>query len=85
MDVSVIIVTRNTCALTGAAVRSVPAVAGSLTGEVIVVDNGSGDDTAGVLARDFPSVKLIRSETNLGFARACNLAAKEAIGKIAAE
>ena len=80
MDVSVIIVTRNTCALTGAAVRSVPAAAGSLTGEVIVVDNGSGDDTAGVLARDFPSVKLIRSETNLGFARACNLAAKPAQG-----
>ena len=81
MDVSVIIVTRNTCALTGAAVRSVPPAAGSLTGEVIVVDNGSGDDTAGVLVRDFPSVKLIRSETNLGFARACNLAAKQAQGE----
>jgi GT2 family glycosyltransferase len=80
VDVSVIIVTRNTCALTGAALRSVPAAVGSLTGEVIVVDNGSGDDTPGVLARDFPSVKLIRSETNLGFARACNLAAKEAQG-----
>jgi GT2 family glycosyltransferase len=51
-----------------------------LTGEVIVVDNGSDDDTAGVLVRDFPSVKLIRSETNLGFARACNLAAKQAQG-----
>jgi GT2 family glycosyltransferase len=81
VDVSVIIVTRNTCALTGAAVRSVPPAAGSLTGEVIVVDNGSGDDTAGVLVRDFPSVKLIRSETNLGFARACNLAAKQAQGE----
>jgi GT2 family glycosyltransferase len=80
VDVSVIIVTRNTCALTCAAVRSVPAAAGSLTGEVIVVDNGSGDDTAGVLVRDFPSVKLIRSETNLGFAHACNLAAKQAQG-----
>jgi GT2 family glycosyltransferase len=80
VDVSVIIVTRNTCALTSAALRSVPAAVGSLTGEVVVVDNGSGDDTPGVLARDFPSVKLIRSETNLGFARACNLAAKEAQG-----
>jgi hypothetical protein len=81
MDGSVIIITRNTCALTCAAVRSVPAAAGSLTWEVIVVDNGSGDDTAAVLARDFPSVTLIRSEANLGFARACNLAAKPARGE----
>jgi hypothetical protein len=80
VDVSVIIVTRNTCALTCAAIRSVPAAAGPLTAEIIVVDNGSGDDTAGVLVRDFPSVKLIRFETNLGFARACNLAAKQAQG-----
>jgi len=81
MDGSVIIITRNTCALTCAAVRSVQAAAGSLTWKVIVVDNASGDDTAGVLARDFPSVKLIRSGANLGFARACNLAAKPAHGE----
>jgi GT2 family glycosyltransferase len=80
VDVSVIIVTRNTCALTCAAVRSVPAAAGSLTWEVIVVDNGSRDDTAGALVHEFPSVKLIRCETNLGFARACNLAVKQAQG-----
>ena len=81
MDVSVIIITRNTCALTCAAVRSVQAAAGSLTWEVIIVDNGSGDDTARVLTRDFPSVKLIRSEANLGFARASNLAGKQAQGE----
>jgi GT2 family glycosyltransferase len=81
VDVSVILITRNTSALTGAAVRSLSAAAGSLTWEAIVVDNGSDDDTVEALARDFPSVKLICSKINLGFARACNLAAKSAAGE----
>ncbi len=75
-DVSVIIVTRNTCALTCAAIRSVAEGHGSLTTEVALVDNASTDDTPKVVARDFPSVKYIRSESNLGFSRANNLGAK---------
>ena len=41
--------------------------------EVIVVDNGSQDDVESV-AREFPFVRLIKSTTNLGFARAVNKA-----------
>jgi len=78
-EVSVIIITRNTCALTRAAIRSAEEAAGG--GEIIVVDNGSSDDTATVLPPEFPSVQLIRSEINLGFARACNLAARRAHGE----
>jgi hypothetical protein len=44
-----------------------------------VVDNASGDDSVGMLRRDFPQVKLIASQTNLGFA-AGNNAALRAIG-----
>jgi hypothetical protein len=81
MDVSVIIVTRNTCDLTCAAVRSVQAAADSVSREITVVDNGSTDGTATALKQNFPSVNLIHSETNLGFARGCNLAAKPAQGE----
>jgi GT2 family glycosyltransferase len=81
MDVSVIIVTRNTCALTCAAVRSVFEIADGLAREVIVVDNGSTDQTAEALAREFPKAKYVRSETNLGFARANNRGAAEATGE----
>jgi glycosyltransferase involved in cell wall biosynthesis len=81
MDVSIIIITRNTCALTGNAIRSVQAGGDSVSKEIIIVDNGSNDNTAAVLKHDFPSIKLIRSETNLGFARVCNLAAKQARGE----
>jgi glycosyltransferase involved in cell wall biosynthesis len=52
MDVSVIIVARNTCALTCDAIRSVLDSYDSLAREIFVVDNGSTDDTASVLARE---------------------------------
>ena len=81
MDVSIIIVTRNTCTLTRAAIQSVldsrdlPAV------EIFAVDNGSTDETPAALPLEFPLLQFIRSEKNLGFARACNLAAKAARGE----
>ena len=75
-DVTGVIVTRNTCAFTCAAIRSVEESRGGLSTEVVVVDNGSTDDTGVALARDFPAAKYIRSATNLGFARANNLGAK---------
>ena len=76
-DVTGVIVTRNTCAFTCAAIRSVEESRGGLSTEVVVVDNGSTDDTGAALARDFPAAKYIRSATNLGFARANNLGAKD--------
>jgi hypothetical protein len=81
MDVSVIILTRNTCALTRAAIQSVLDSNDLLAKEILVVDNGSTDETQSVLPREFPNLKLIRPERNLGFARACNLAAKHASGE----
>ena len=80
-DVSVIIVTRNTCALTRAALQSVLDGHDSPAAEILVVDNGSTDDTASVLPGELPQIRFIRSEKNLGFARAGNLAAKSASGE----
>lgn len=81
MDVSIIIVTRNTCALTRLAVKSVLDSCDSLAKEILVVDNGSTDDTVSILAREFSGLKLIRSEKNLGYPRACNLAVKQLSGE----
>jgi len=81
MDVSVIILTRNTCALTRAAIQSVLDSRDSLAKEILVVDNGSTDETQSVLPREFPGLKLICPGKNLGFARACNLAAKQSSGE----
>jgi N-acetylglucosaminyl-diphospho-decaprenol L-rhamnosyltransferase len=49
--------------------------------EVILLDNGSADDSAAFVEREFPEVRLVRSDVNLGFIRATNLASKHAGGE----
>lgn len=80
-DISVIIVTRNTRDLTQSAVASVFAKSDDLQIEIIVVDNGSVDGTADLLRANFPGIRCLRSETNLGFAKAVNRAAQESTGE----
>ena len=78
IDVGCVIVTRNTRALTCEAIQSILESQDTLRKTVVVVDNGSTDDTAACIARDFPSVICLRSESNLGFARANNRGALQA-------
>lgn len=47
-------------------------------GCVIVVDDMSSDDSVAYLRREWPSVRLIENEANLGFAGACNVGMKAA-------
>jgi GT2 family glycosyltransferase len=81
MTVSIVIVTRNTSALTQAAVRSVYDSQDELAKQIVVVDNGSTDETSTTIPREFPSVQYLRSETNLGFARANNLGVRACEGE----
>lgn len=58
-----------------AVARCVESVLGSTYAalRVIVVDNASGDGTAGVLARRFPTCRVVETERNLGFGAGCNV------------
>ena len=49
--------------------------------EVIVVDNGSKENEASILQERYPSIIVIRSDKNLGFAGGNNLGIKAAKGK----
>ena len=49
--------------------------------EVIVVDNGSRENEASMLQTQYPYIKTIRSDQNLGFAGGNNLGIKVAIGR----
>ncbi len=84
IDVSVIIVNYNVKELLGNCINSVLSSTGKLKLEVIVVDNNSFDGSADYINQKFknnPSVRLIESKINLGFAKANNIGAKAANGK----
>ena len=49
--------------------------------EVIVVDNGSTKNEASILQTQYPYIKAIRSDQNLGFAGGNNVGIKTATGK----
>jgi GT2 family glycosyltransferase len=49
--------------------------------EVVVVDNGSYEDVQGMLAKEFPEVRMIRLDTNHGFAGGNNRGIEISQGK----
>lgn len=76
LDVAVIIVTYNSANQIIGCLNSVYANGGRIKKEVIVVDNGSQDETVSIIKARFPQVRLFDTGNNLGFAKACNYAAK---------
>ena len=81
-DVSIILVLYNQAELTFACLASiVETLAGAPFGvEVVIVDNGSTDQTAALLGR-LEGAKLLRNGANLHFLRAVNLAARAVRGR----
>jgi GT2 family glycosyltransferase len=85
--VSIIVVSFNTRELLRECVQSILAecvrLPAGLTAEILVVDNASSDGSPEMIERKFAAsaVRLIRSEVNLGFAAANNLAMEAARGR----
>ena len=67
MELAVIVLNWNAAAETISCVRAIASWK-RLRPTVWVVDNGSADGSAGVIARECPDVRLIRNSVNLGFA-----------------
>jgi GT2 family glycosyltransferase len=68
-NIDVVIVNRDRARLLAAALRSVEAALESAgaRGEIVVVDNDSTDESAELVAREFPSVRWIQLDANMGF------------------
>ncbi len=73
MELSVIIVSYNVCALLRQALQSLTEAARGISNEIIVVDNNSSDGSAEMVGKDFPGVRLIVAGSNEGYSAGCNL------------
>jgi GT2 family glycosyltransferase len=73
MDVSIIIVNWNTKDLLRDCLDSIIEQTKKVEYEIIVVDNGSADDSVEMVRKKYPLVTVIENNENLGFARANNI------------
>ena len=81
MRLSIVFLNYNTRDLTRQALNSVLAAAEGLAVEIFVVDNASVDGSADMVAEEFPQVKLICNEANVGFAAGNNVALRQVTGE----
>ncbi len=81
MQVSVVIVSYHIRDFLRACLMSVFRALDGIDGEVIVVDNASGDGTCEMLAKEFPGVIRICRPENEGFSKANNRGVALAKGK----
>ena len=81
LDLSICLVSLDCRLVLPDCLAAIPASASRCTFEIIVVDNASRDGTADFIARNYPDVRLIRNERNVGFTRAANQAIRAANGR----
>lgn len=79
--VSIIIVNWNTKEFLEDCLDSIPKACRDIPFETIIVDNASVDGSTEFIKAKHRNVKLLENLSNLGFAKACNQAAKVASGK----
>jgi GT2 family glycosyltransferase len=78
LDLAIIIVNYNTCALLRDCLRSVFASQGDFSYRVVVVDNASADGSVEMVRREFPQVDLIASPLNGGYPYGNNVGLRRA-------
>ena len=79
--VSAIIVTCNSENVIAACLKSLRGQATAAGGEIMIIDNNSRDATIRSAKAVDPSIKILQSKKNIGFAAAVNKAAESARGK----
>ena len=81
IDVSIVFTNWNTRDFMRDCIRSVYEKTKGITYEIIVVDDGSTDGSIEMLRKEFPEVKLVVNERNLGVAKAYNRGVAIAMGR----
>jgi len=81
MTLSIIIISWNTRTLLRACLSSIFRHPPPFAFEVIIVDNASSDGSPNLVRAEFPEVRLVENQANLGFATAGNQGAGSAAGR----
>ena len=81
MDLSIIVVNWKSKDYLRKCLHSIYANTHKLIYEIIVIDGASFDGCADMLNNEFPSVVFIQSATNVGFAKANNIAFQRSTGQ----
>lgn len=81
MKLSIIILNYNTGGLFKKCLLSIEKIKTDFKFEVVVVDNGSEDESCLMVKKDFPWVNLIENKKNLGFSKGNNIGIRRAKGK----
>ncbi len=81
VDLSICIVSFNTCGILERTLRAAQLDAAGLRSELIVVDNGSRDGSARMVRQQFPEARLIANEENRFFSAANNQAIDRSAGR----
>lgn len=81
MKLSIVIVSYNVRNYLEQCLQSVKQALDGIEGEVFVVDNRSDDDSVETVRANYPWVRLIVNQENMGFSRANNIAIREACGE----
>ena len=81
LELSIIIVSHNTRDYTVAAIQAVQDTVKTHHHEVIVVENASSDQSAEAIEKEFSHIRVIKTDTLVGFSTANNLGAKSAKGE----
>ncbi|NBB81333.1 MAG: glycosyltransferase [Verrucomicrobia bacterium] len=74
--VSVIVVTHNSDAFIARCLASIQHALSEVPHEIVIVDNASVDDTIAIVHEVAANAAIIRNSENVGFAQACNQAAR---------
>ena len=81
MDVSIIIVTWNSQDFIRNCLDSIFLLPDRVHSEIIIVDNGSSDETVKIVREFYPEANLIENKANLGYAKANNQGIEQAQGR----
>ena len=81
MKLSILIVNWNSKDYMRECLHSISGTCGHLSPQVVVVDGGSFDGCAEMLAAEFPEVEFVQSPENIGFGRSNNLGFERVTGE----